>query len=317
MKKLLSFSLITLLSTSACKRSNPDQDTVKTSYVHRYGVEMPNEAEWQERGSTGEVVKKQKNGVTVRENYVEGTLHGKKVETYAHRETPEKASIYSNGSLIEQVLYYTSGAPQQKNVFDKNNTIFITYWYEDGTPRAEEVYQDAKLVEGKYFTPNNELEAAVKIGSGARVTRDSTGAIVTKDAISDGTLSLQVTYHPNGTPAAKTPYVNGQIHGERHTFFAGGEPKTFEKWENDKLNGITILYENGEKIATVPYSQGLKQGIEKRYKAGTSDIVEEISWYKDMRRGPSTSYIDGVKITDWYFNNKKVTKHQYQELASQ
>lgn len=86
----------TLLSSVSCKRQNSDDDVVKTSYVHPYGVEISSKDEWQERGATGEVVKKQKNGVVVRENYVEGTLHGKTVQTYPHRDIAEKASIYDN-----------------------------------------------------------------------------------------------------------------------------------------------------------------------------------------------------------------------------
>jgi len=76
------------------------------------------------------------------------------------------------------------------------------------------------------------------------------------------------------------------------------------------------VYQNGERVAEVPYVLGKKEGIEKRFKAGSEVVVQEITWHDSVRHGASTSIVDATRITDWYFYGQKVSKPRYVELAS-
>ena len=69
------------------------------SYRHRYGVEIPYE-NWQENGSTGQVVTTLKNGVVVKKNYVQGILDGDTFYTFPHSEKIEKVETYHNNQKI-------------------------------------------------------------------------------------------------------------------------------------------------------------------------------------------------------------------------
>ncbi|MDB6081788.1 MAG: hypothetical protein JWO53_1060 [Chlamydiia bacterium] len=301
-----------------CKPCAAPKDTVKTAYIHKYGVEVPDADDFISRGGTGEVITTQKNGIIAHETYLDQKLHGTSSWTFPHSETIERVKRYNQGTLIEEVKHYLSGAPQQKSVYHKNGTR-VTSWYEDGTPRSIENFTtDAHLIGGEYFTAACELESSVKDGAGTRMIRDGLGQLVAKEEITNGLLGLQETYHTNGSPLAQIPYVNGKIHGIKRTFYAGGEPKTVEEWNAGELHGCMQLYQNGARIAEVPYVHGKKQGIETRFKEGSSVIAEQITWLEGKRHGPSTICVDAnTKLTDWYFANEKVSKIHYVELASE
>ncbi|MBS0656070.1 MAG: hypothetical protein JSR46_09850, partial [Verrucomicrobia bacterium] len=105
----------------------------------------------------------------------------------------------------------------------------------------------------------------------------------------------------------------GRIHGTRSTYSPTGEPETIEDWSNDRLNGLQIVFQNGEKVAEVPYVNGKRQGVEKRLRAGTDEVVQTITWSQDVRHGPSIVYVDESKITDWYFEGNKVSRAEFVE----
>ena len=71
------------------------------------------------------------------------------------------------------------------------------------------------------------------------------------------------------------------------------------------------MFHNGEKISEIPYFNGMKNGIEHRFKDGHL-IVEEITWRNDRKHGPSYTHLNGDDIrTDWYYEGRLVTKRQY------
>ena len=122
--------------------------------------------------------------------------------------------------------------------------------------------------------------------------------------------------HPNGMPQAVLPYVTGKIEGTVKTYYQTGEPKTLEEWQDGARNGEITLFSNGEIIAVIPYIDGRREGIQENYRPGTKEVVEKVSWKHNRRHGPAVRFIDDQKITEWYFNNEKVSKMQYIELEA-
>lgn len=109
--------------------------------------------------------------------------------------------------------------------------------------------------------------------------------------------------------------MNGKVHGIKKCYHVGGEPARFEEWREGELDGTLVVFINGEKSAEVPYKAGERQGIERRFRAGTDTVVEQISWERDQRHGPAVTTIDGNEVTEWYFEGRKVSKPQYLELT--
>jgi antitoxin component YwqK of YwqJK toxin-antitoxin module len=301
-----------------CKARKKDDGAtaLKTSYIHRYGVEVATQEDWMARGGTGEIVKIQKNGVTFRAHYSNGILNGPSSWTFPGRDSIEKNCRYHNGVLVEEVCNYVSGTPRQKIVYKKDNNIDVTSWYEDGIPRAEEELCGTKLLSGRYFSQSNEVESEVRASHGTRTVRNGLGELQSRDTIADGEVVLQENYHPSGTPASRTPYMKGKIHGVRITFFPGGEPQAIEEWEAGQLHGKTQIFENGVRIAEIPYQHGKKHGIEYRFQNGSDTVIEEITWAADQRHGPSVSIAGTLQATDWYYGGQKVSKSAYLERGS-
>lgn len=302
-----------IISFTACKPQVSSSDTVKTTYTHKYGVEMEDEADWKSRGSSGEVVKKQKDGVVVKENYLNGLLHGKNTYTFPYSDVIQKELSFDNGVAVDETLYYVSGTPQQKTLFKADKALSVVHWYEDGVPRAEEEYLNGYLIKGDYFTPAHEVESQVKDRAGTRIVRDSMALLIARETIVDGDLVLQESYHNNKVPCARTPYVKGKIDGNRLTFFSNGDPRTVEEWKKGFLDGTMQVFQNGEVIAEVPYHEGKKNGVEKRLTHNGTLVVEEITWVADQKHGPSSRTIAGSTSTDWYLEGKKVSKSKYSE----
>ena len=311
--KNLSFALF--FCTSCMPQKPVTKEAVKTTYMHQYGVQVRDEADWLARGATGQVIRSQKDGVVIRETYREGTLNGITSTTFAHSDTIAKNALFDAGVLVEETVYFLSGAQKSKKTYKQDGTVFATSWYEDGAPCAEEEYKTKLLVNGNYFSTAQKKESSVKEGFGVRTLRDGLGELVARETCEKGLVVLQETYYSSGAPSAQTPYTNGKIHGIRKTFFAGGEPKSIEEWEQGSLHGTVKLFQNGQLAASVPYCYGLKHGKEIHFQNGSDIIAEEIDWSFDKRHGPTLHIVEGQKIVDWYFEGKKVPKSHYIELA--
>lgn len=286
---------------------------VEQSYVHRYGVEIPPE-DWEMRGQHGQVVTKLKNGVVVSRTYVSGILDGETTYTFPHSETIEKKENFEKDILVSDMIFYRSGAPKQETKYEGGKKTVLK-WYENGTPQSQETYDREFLVFGEYQKPNSQLESKVVGGHGLKTRRDQYGILEGVDTILKGEVVLTTTYYPNGVPKEMTPFVNGIVSGQVKTFLPGGEPKSIEEWNNGEKTGITTLFENGEKFAEIPYRNGIKNGLEKRYR-NNSQIAEEITWIDDIKHGPHSTYIADVVKTDWFFQGKPVTKVAFERMTA-
>lgn len=317
-QQLLRFTLFSqcIFLCFACSAKKASQDTVKTAYIHKYGVEVPDQADFSNRGGTGEVVKNLKNGVVVRETYLEGKLQGVTTQTFPHSQIVERQACFQDGQLVEETFHYVTGVPKQKNCYHENKLCQSFHWYEDSAPHAVEAFKEGYLIEAKYYTLNQELESQVTNGSGVRMVRNGLGELVAKEILQLGALVEKISYHPNGSPLAVTPYVNGKIQGMKKIFHPGGEPKRVEEWKEGALDGFAFEYLNGERQAQIPYKKGVKEGVELRFKEGSNVVVEEISWVANRKQGPSVTFVEEEKVVEWYFAGEKVSKTQYVEKNS-
>lgn len=304
-----------LLAATSCATRQPSDDIVCQTYVHRYGV--PLEADdWSARGQHGQVVSTLKTGVTVANSYESGVLHGETTYTFPHRDTIQKKEQYQNGILTQESWYYQNGMPQKQVDYHPEGQRSVVNWYESGAPQAREIYHGECLARGEYFNPSNQQESLIEDRNGMRICRDGYGILQSHDEIRDGAMIVRTTYHPNGAPQSITPYVNNVEQGKRQTYLPGGEPHTIEEWNNGFQHGNTVVFENGEKYADVPYQGGTRQGVERRYRNGET-LVEEVTWVNDKKQGPSYSYYGGAPKTTWYFGDREVNKATYDVLINE
>lgn len=312
-KELLILASLTAVISSCGRYQQSNDATVQRTYVHRYGVEVP-PGEWVERGADGEVVSTLNTGVVVTRSYSGGVLHGETRYTFPHSDSIAKKETYNQENLTKDVAYYSSGTPMKETRHEAEGKT-ITTWYEVGTPRSIEEYdaQD-KLVHAEYYDIHHEEEARVDAGTGTRIIRDPYGNKVSTDAIKDGAMITRTLYYPNGAIKSITPYQDGVVQGKRKTFFITGEPQTIEEWAADKQQGITLAYQNGEKQAEILYVNGLKNGLERRFRDGAT-VVEEISWKDDQQYGPSTRFVGNTAQTQWYYYGQPVPKPKFDMLV--
>lgn len=299
---------VALMSTACQNRCQILMDEViSETYIHKYGVEVP-PCDWQDRGQDGQVVLMRKDGVTVTQSYEGGIMHGPTSSTFPHSSSIEKVETYVQGNVTKEVKHYRSGPPMQETKFTSDDGKHITTWYENGTPKSVEEYDaDGLLLKGEYYTSSHQQEAQVDNKNGIRIVRNQYGLVLSKDTIQDGVTTVKTTFHYNGNPKEITPYKNGKIEGMRKTFLPDGEPNTQEMWENGSPQGLTIVFQNGEKVAEIPYVKGKKNGIERHFRDGHV-VVEEISWLNNLQDGPKTTYVGEIASTEWFFEGQPVSK---------
>lgn len=299
------FFLFLLGTMAACQTNRNCSDEVVCETVHRYGVALEPE-DWSSRGRHGQVVSMRKDGVEVTRTYDAGILHGECTYTFPNRNVIEKKEFYEQGNLKQEYTHYSTGFPQKQVVYNAPGSQATTVWFENGAPHYREEVGNGNLNKGEYYSVDQQLESRVEEGNGLRTLRDGQGQLQSVDTIQNGQMTLRTTYHPNGMPATMTPYVNGLIEGERRTFHSGGEPSTIEAWSANVQHGTTQVFEHGEKRADVPYVNGNRHGIERRYREDGQMVGQETTWVKGQKHGPSNSYMGNQTSTDWYFRNRQV-----------
>lgn len=305
-------TLLLLLATGCVPRPMTEKDgSVKTTYIHQYGVEVADAEEWKERGSSGQIVKQWQNGSTETQGWQDGKLHGLHTITFPHSTIVHTENYYDNGATVWCTTHYPSGMPRRQDIYRPGNVTLVSTWYEDGSPRSSEEYMGEKLTNGEYFTREQELESQVVQGNGERIRRDGHGQLLSKDEIENGRKALRIVYYPNGMPEKYIPYVNNQVEGTLKTFYAGGEPATIEQWKKNCQHGDTTVFRSGLRVAVVPYVDGQKEGVETGFRPGTDIITEEITWKENQKHGPSVFYVDGNKITDYFFQGQKVSRIEF------
>ena len=288
-------------------------DVVSCTYKHKYGVEV-SRSDWESRGRDGQVTTTLKSGVTVTKDYSSGVLVGETTYTFPHSNTIETVETYRDGSLVKTVTNYPSGLPRCEEEVTASGSTVVTLWYESGSPMSVEERRDERVLTGKYYTSTEECDATVIAGEGERKRRDPYGQLLSVDSINDGWLTLRTTFHPNGSPKEYIPFEYGTISGVKKTFLPGGEPNTVEEWQNDSQHGITVAYRNGEKFSEIPYENGQKRGVERRFFNGT-ELQEEVTWLNDQRHGATRAYVGDAVKTDWYYQNRLVSKLVFDQMA--
>lgn len=311
MRSLYLASLAALsLAATGCNRNVVNDNIVDQTYLHKYGVAVPSDY-WNASGQDGAVVSSMADGVVVTRSYAGGLQDGETTYTFPHREQIQKREFYRMGTLVKEVVYFLDGTPQSEIVYDSPVGIKkISIWYCGGSPKSFEQYSGNLLFSGKYYTPSNMNDACVDNYSGIRIVRDDFGLIVATDTIEGGTLMLRTTYHPNNAPKELITYKNGLADGIKKSFHPSGEPDAFEEWRGGRQHGTTVVYQNGEKYAEVPYVNGQKHGTEQRYRDGQT-LVQEISWDNGQMHGPVNTYIGDWTKTDWYYRDNLTTEVNY------
>lgn len=289
----------------SCQSQKTNDDEVVAQTVHRYGVSLDLN-DWSARGQNGQVISVRKDGVTVVRNFDAGILDGESTYSYPYREMVQKKEIYVRGHLSQDWTYYPNGAPSEQTDYLLGSVKSVTSWYESGAPYAKETFQNNKLIEGQYMNPDHTMDSLITNGEGTKTVRDAYGQLLSVDTYKNGTIISSTTYHANGAPQSITPYNNGVVHGERRTYMPGGEPATVENWSKGSQNGTTVVFEYGEKRSEIPYVNGCRQGVEKRFCDDGKTVIQEWTWANDQKHGPVYTYVGNTTKTDWYFCNRQV-----------
>lgn len=303
-------SLSIALLLSGCQSHIRHNNCVAQTYVHKYGVVVQPDY-WNECGSSGEVITKLRDGSIMTQTFIDNKLYGDTTYSYPHSTQIQRRETYQNDTLIKRVVYNRAGVPQESTEYSSPQNSTTTMWYEHGQPRCVEKYADGMLVHGEYYNINNQKDSWVYNGTGERLTRDDQGYLISSDTIIGGDLAAKTTYHPNGSPKEITPIAQGQVHGERRTFYPGGDPMSVETWDNGRQQGQTTIYQNGERCAEVPYLAGQKHGVERRFGDG-STVAQEITWCDGKMHGPSYTYLGDSMQTDWYWRGRLTSRSNFE-----
>lgn len=289
------------------------EDVVQENYVHKYGVDVPQE-DWNSRGQSGKVVSTLKNGVVVEKTYDNGVLEGQCTYTFPHSSQIETYETYERGNCVRQLTNYSSGAPKQQTIFGVRGTKQVTTWFDGGNPQAVEEYKKDVVVNGQYFNRQNQLESQVDNGDGIRTMRDRYGQLNASDTMQGGVTVSRTVFHPNGLPSEILPFNDGVVEGVRRTFNPDGSPATVETWSDGVQHGQTVEFHNGEKSAEVTYYNGAKHGTEVRYRDG-SERISESQYVNGQKHGQSNTYVGDNAKTEWYFQDRLVSKKEFDILT--
>ena len=311
MRRIPLFLIGSALVTS-CQNSNSPDQVVSQTFVHKYGFETSAE-EWEARDQDGQVVTMLKNGVKVTRTYENGQLHGPTTYTFPHSPIVEKLLVYDAGNLLKECVNDAAGVPIREEMYEFDNRKVITMWDDKGAPLSLEEYDGELLVEGKYYTPEHELEATVEGRQGERVKRDRTGLLISRDEIIDGMISSRTTYHPNGQVHTVSHYDDYQLHGSQLKFTASGRPLMELNWDHGVLDGEKIIYRNGSRVAVIPFIKGQKHGTEYHFD-DLGNLTAEIEWRNDKKHGPTKLHSEEATDTEWFFRGQSVNLERFKNL---
>ena len=309
--KRLSPYIAALIVASCQTNTSPDQ-IVSQKFVHKYGFDL-SEEEWEQRAQEGQVISMQKNGVKITRTYENGSLHGPTTYTFPNSSTVEKILLYDQGNLLKETVQDSKGIPIREEVYEFDDRLILTFWNDKGVPLSVEEYHDELLVEGKYFSPDHDLEAQVENSNGFRTKRDRSGLLISRDQIEDGIMTARTTYHPNGQVHTISHYHDYMLHGEQTKFTTLGRPLMSLRWDRGVLDGTKTVYRNGIKVAEIPYVQGQKNGLEYHYD-DLGNLIAEILWRNDKKHGCCKSYTEDSEDAEWFFNGALVSEEKFELL---
>ena len=296
-------------------QSTSSAQVLDQTYMHKYGVAVPADY-WQSSGEDGAVVSTLSDGVVVTHSYAAGKLDGETQYSYPHSSQMQKSEVYQQGDLVKETEFYFDGTPKKETKYNtpENGQTTITTWYLSATPRSIERYNGDLLLSGEYFSASNQRDALVDDSQGTRLLRDDYGQLLSTDTIKDGQLLLRATYYPSGSPRETIPYKNGVVEGTKRTFNPAGDPNTVEEWVGGAQEGLTTVYQHGDKSAEVHYVNGEKQGLETRYRDGKTK-TQEINWSAGLQHGQTTTFVGEVIKTEWYYKGKPTSKADYDYMS--
>jgi len=314
MKSLKKLSFIAILLTFVSCQKDNDSNVVSQKYIHKYGFDMSKD-EWQARKKEGTSVSVLDNGITVTSNYNDGILHGQTTYTFPNSSIIEKIYIYENGTLVKEIDHDLKGMPYKEEIHELNNRKIITLWDNLGVPISIEQYDSDSLVDGKYYKPDNALEASIDNYSGLRVKRDRDGELLYKDKIDDGAIISRTTYHSNGQIKSKMSFYNYQLHGDQINYSDSGEILMTMTWKEGQLTGLKTFYKNNNKIAEIPYVNGYKNGVERHFN-DNGKLTKEIHWDKNKKHGSYRVYKENETEIKWFYKGKAVSLKKFEEFSS-
>lgn len=301
------------LGISSCNKCC-DGDVVSTRYIHKYGFHV-SEKEWQERDMDGKIEKILNNGIIVTENYENGLLHGPTTITYPYSNTVEKLYIFGQGDLIREIAHDRKAQPVIEHLYEYDNRKIITRWDVYGVPISVEEYDNDLLIQGTYYDPSNEIEAKVQDTHGTRIKRDRYGQLLAKDEITNGKLTRRVTYHPNKEVYMDSSFEDYLPNGEQSIYTDSGKLYMRSNWDQGQLNGLKVGYRNGKKIFEIPYIEGKKEGLEKRFDEN-EHLMSEIEFKSDERHGKSIYFNGDNAWSEWFYRDKPVSPQKFQMLEN-
>jgi antitoxin component YwqK of YwqJK toxin-antitoxin module len=312
-KSLLSALTLAALLASCGSDFRMSNAIVSERFVHKFGYPVSKQ-EWMERNYPGQVVTVMSSGVTITASYENRLLHGLCTHTYPNSQTVQYAYVYNEGDLVKETVYDPFGVPVKEEVKLSPRRHTLTRWYSDGTPMSIEDYADDELLEGEYFSMNNEVESRVEKGHGSRILRDPKGQLLSKESVRNGYTETKESFYANGTPESVVHYLRNQLHGEKRTFSPAGEPLAVEEWLNGKLHGSATYFQNGVRRSELHYLYGAKSGAETYYLEDGETIAQQIFWENDKRHGKATYALAGEVQTEWWYDGKKTSQKRYEEL---
>lgn len=314
MKKMFfSIPIAVGIILAGCGNDYASNQVISKRYIHKYGYAV-SQSEWEANNYPGQVVTSLRNGVTITATYENGILHGPCTHTHPHSQTVQYYYLYNFGDLKKEIEYDCLGMPIQEKAQLSPHRYCVTKWYGDGSPMSIEDFAGDELLDGKYYTLNNEIEAQVERGAGLRLVRDQHGVLLSKDYFDRGYLTKREAFYPSGNLESITHFALNKRNGIREVFTERGDPLAIEEWVDGQLHGKATYFNNGKKQVDVYFVSGARNGIETHYVDG--EIVEqEIHWIFDKRHGPTKFYVgDNVAKTEWYYDGRLVSKRRFDEL---
>ncbi len=309
LKSIFLLTGASILLTSCNQKKN--DDVVSTRRIHKFGYDI-GEQEWEYNHPPGHLITTFRNGKTIIETYEDQLLHGDKTTSFDHSQTVQLREHYNKGVLVKTTTYNISGVPEVETLFKSPTHRIVKTWYSSGSPKSTEEFADIKLVNGQYFSINNETDSHITNGTGEKTMSNHFGDILEKQVYVNYEIAYIETYHQNGTPKVITSYKDGKIHGERKVFSPSADPISIENYAHGVKSGVCSYYQNGYVYQMTTYVDGRKHGLEKFFIDGET-LSEETVYVSGLKHGPSIFYCDGSSRTEWFFNDEKVSRSKFDQ----
>lgn len=206
-----------------------------------------------------------------------------------------------------------SGAQEQINQYDKSGKrhgVWKGYYDDDKTqPRYEGTFEHGQEVglfkfyeEGlknpvatKIFSPGSDIVEVKYLSQAGKIVSEG----IMKDRKRSGTWKY---YHNNSDKIMMIEnYLNGQLEGEKLTYYENGQVAEKANYEQGQLEGERILYsEKGVILEHLQYENGELHGVAKIYN-GKGELVSEGTFKRDKHHGTWKYYENGsLKETKEY-----------------